>query len=113
SVLASLSAGTQSSVPAWVRARAVAMNLVAVQGSLALGSVVWGWVATLAGTRVTLAISAGIMVALVLLNRYSRIALGSESGVTTRISRLIGVVPQRSGMESPELKNKISNEVQE
>ncbi|NDP43581.1 MAG: MFS transporter, partial [Aromatoleum sp.] len=37
SVLASLSAGAQSSAPAWVRARAVAMNLVAVQSSLALG----------------------------------------------------------------------------
>ena len=40
-VLASLSAGTQSTAPAWVRARAVAMNLVAVQASLALGSIIW------------------------------------------------------------------------
>ena len=41
-VFASLSAGTQSAAPAWVRARAVAMNLVATQASLALGSALWG-----------------------------------------------------------------------
>ena len=45
-VFASLSAGTQSSAPAWVRARAVSMNLVATQGCLALGSAVWGGVAS-------------------------------------------------------------------
>ena len=45
-VFASLSAGTQSAAPAWVRARAVAMNLIAVQASLALGSAVWGSLAT-------------------------------------------------------------------
>ena len=44
-VFASLSAGTQSSAPAWVRARAVGMNLVAVQAMIALGSAVWGAVA--------------------------------------------------------------------
>ena len=41
----SLAAGTQSAAPAWVRARAVATNLVTNQASLALGSVLWGVVA--------------------------------------------------------------------
>ncbi len=59
-VLASLSAGTQSTAPAWVRARAVAMNLVAVQASLALGSVLWGTLASAGGTRVALATSATV-----------------------------------------------------
>lgn len=85
SVLASLSAGTQSSVPSWVRARAVSTNMVAVLGSLALGSAVWGWVASLTGTRVTLVISAACMVALVALNRVSRIAFGTEADVTTGV----------------------------
>ena len=53
-VLSSLSAGTQTSAPAWVRARSVAMNLIAVQVSMALGSAFWGWLASLEGTRVAM-----------------------------------------------------------
>ena len=81
-VLASLSAGTQSAAPAWVRARAVAMNLVGVQASLALGSVAWGWLATLAGTHVALGSAAGAMVALLALSRRVRVRLGEEADVT-------------------------------
>jgi len=81
-VLASLSAGTQSAAPAWVRARAVSMNLVAMQASLALGSVIWGWLATLAGTRIALAASAGAMIVLLALSHRVRVSLGEEADVT-------------------------------
>jgi len=82
SVFASLSAGTQTSAPAWVRARAVATNLVATQASLALGSVVWGVVATAAGTPVALSLSAGAMMLLYMLSRRVRVELGNEADVT-------------------------------
>jgi MFS family permease len=81
-VLASLSAGTQSAAPAWVRARAVAMNLVAVQASLALGSAVWGSVASLFSISSALAISAGAMLLLLVLNRRVRVRLGNDADVT-------------------------------
>jgi MFS family permease len=81
-VLASLSAGTQSSAPAWVRARAVAMNLVAVQASLALGSVVWGALASATDTRVALAASVATMLTLHLLNRRVQVRMGTEADVT-------------------------------
>jgi MFS family permease len=81
-VLASLSAGTQSAAPAWVRARAVAMNLVAVQASLALGSAVWGSLASLLGINVALAISAAAMLVLLVLNRRVRVRLGNDADVT-------------------------------
>jgi len=81
-VLASLSAGTQSAAPAWVRARAVSTNLVSTQASLALGSVVWGGVASLAGTRIAVAAAAAAMVVLLALNRRVRVALASEADVT-------------------------------
>ncbi len=84
-VLASLSAGTQSTAPAWVRARAVAMNLVAVQASLALGSVIWGALATASGTRVGLATSATVMFVLHLFNRRVRVAMGNEADVTPAV----------------------------
>jgi MFS family permease len=82
SVLATLSAGTQSAAPGWVRARAVSTNLVANQASLALGSVIWGAVASAAGTRITLAISAGVMLVLLGLTRRVRVAMGEEADVT-------------------------------
>ena len=81
-VFASLSAGTQSAAPAWVRARAVSMNLIAVQASLALGSVVWGSLATFGGTQVALASSAAVMVMLLALNRRVHVQLGDEADVT-------------------------------
>ncbi len=82
SVLATLSAGTQSGAPAWVRARAVSTNLVANQASLALGSVIWGAVASATDTRIALAISAVAMLVLLALTRRVRVALGEEADVT-------------------------------
>jgi hypothetical protein len=81
-VFASISAGTQSAAPAWVRARAVAMNLVAVQASLAVGCAVWGAFASGMGTRIALALSAAGMLALSFLVRRVRVAMGREADVT-------------------------------
>ena len=85
SVLPSLTAGTQSTAPAWVRARAVSMNLVAMQASLALGSVIWGWLAALSGTRMALAASAGALLVLFLLSYRVRVKMGEEADVTPGI----------------------------
>jgi MFS family permease len=85
SALASLSAGTQSSAPAWVRARALAMNLVAFQASMAVGSAIWGSLASLAGLRITLALSAAVMMLLLALNQRTRVALGHESELKTGV----------------------------
>ena len=81
-VFASLSAGTQSAAPAWVRARAVGMNLVAVQASLAVGSAVWGAFASGAGTREALGLSAASMAVLYLLIRRVKVEMGREADVT-------------------------------
>jgi MFS family permease len=81
-VFASLSAGTQSSAPAWVGARAVAMNIVAVQASLAIGSALWGALASTAGTSIALVASAALTVVLHLLNRRVRVTMGTEADVT-------------------------------
>jgi len=81
-VFASLSTGTQSTAPAWVRARAVAMNLVAMQASLAIGSALWGALASTAGTSIALATSVALMVVLHLLNRRVRVTMGTDADVT-------------------------------
>jgi MFS family permease/quinol monooxygenase YgiN len=81
-VHASLSTGTQSSVPAWVRARAVGMNLVAVQACLAIGSPAWGLLAAATDTRIALAASSALLLTLILLIRGVRVRMGSEADVT-------------------------------
>ncbi|MBA3477135.1 MAG: MFS transporter [Lautropia sp.] len=81
-VLASLSAGTQSTAPAWVRARAVSINLLAVQSGLAVGSFLWGVLASAAEVRLTIAVSAGAMLLLYGLNHRVHVELGEEADVT-------------------------------
>lgn len=56
-VNASLNTAAQTSLPAWVRARALAAYLLGFQGSMAIGSVIWGAVALRAGLRTTLLIA--------------------------------------------------------
>ena len=80
-VLASLGAATQSAAPAWVRARAVAMNFFTVQASLALGSVAWGALASWGGTRIALLASAAALLVLQGVNRWARVRLGRDRDV--------------------------------
>ncbi|HEU0202958.1 MAG TPA: MFS transporter, partial [Burkholderiaceae bacterium] len=81
-VLAGLSAGTQSSAPGWVRARAVSVNLVVMQAGLAAGSALWGAVAATAGIRAALVASLATMLVLLALSRRARVAMGTEADVT-------------------------------
>ncbi|MGH1358002.1 MAG: MFS transporter [Burkholderiaceae bacterium] len=82
-VLASLGAGTQSAAPGWVRARAVSLGLLAVQASLAIGSAMWGALASITGTQVACAVSALLLMILHLANRASVVKLGSEAETTS------------------------------
>lgn len=82
-VLSSLSAGTQSTAPAWVRARAVSINLLAMQTGLAVGSVLWGMLASaLDQVRAATALSAALLLLLHLLSQRVHVSLGSEADVT-------------------------------
>jgi MFS family permease len=69
--MSSLSVAAQTTVPAWVRARALAVSLLVVQGGLAGGSVVWGTVAGHAGVPAALGVAAaGLIVGGILARRY-------------------------------------------
>jgi len=69
--LASLNVETQSVAPAWVRARALALHLLVLQGGLAGGSALWGWVADRLGSPVALQIAGtGLAVAVVVSLRF-------------------------------------------
>jgi MFS family permease len=67
--LSSLNVSTQSVAPAWVRARVLAFHLLVLQGGIAGGSAVWGWIADRVGTPMTLEIAAGAFVVAMLASR--------------------------------------------
>jgi len=59
--LNSLNAVMQSVLPPWVRARCLALYMLLVQGSMAIGSLLWGAVAQASGVREALAAAAVTM----------------------------------------------------
>ena len=58
SVLSSLNVSAQMALPAWVRSRGLAVNLAVFFGSMATGSILWGWLAGRVGIDLTLLIAA-------------------------------------------------------
>ncbi len=60
-LLSTLNAGTRLHSPRWVEARALAAYLVSFQGSLAVGSIFWGAIAGVAGTRLSLLCAGGLL----------------------------------------------------
>lgn len=65
-----LNIAVQTSVPAWVQARALGIYQMIFQGGMALGSAVWGTVAQHAGTQVALTAGAAGLVAGLLAARW-------------------------------------------
>ncbi len=61
-ILACFNVVAQTMCPSWMRARALSMYLLVLQGGMALGSAVWGWLAARDGVPVALAWSALAMV---------------------------------------------------
>ena len=79
-----LTTATQASVPSWVRARALAVYLLVFQGAMAVGSVIWGAVATRIGLRTTL-LCAGIALLIAAAATY-RLKLAGLRELDTRPS---------------------------
>jgi MFS family permease len=59
--LASLNFVAQTAAPGWVRARVISLYILALQGGLALGSAVWGVVASQLGITSTVTIAAAAL----------------------------------------------------
>lgn len=66
-MMAALNGAAQFSVPAWVKARALAIYLLVFQGSMTAGSIFWGWTASRLGVPSTLMIAAAGLAALLVL----------------------------------------------
>ena len=58
-VMSSINVAAQTAVSGWVRARALAVSLLVIQGSMAGGALLWGWVASRIGVSNALLVAAG------------------------------------------------------
>jgi predicted MFS family arabinose efflux permease len=73
-ILACLNTAAQTMCPPWVRARALSMYLLVLQGGMAIGSTMWGALATKIGLPDTLLCSALALVAGLLTIRKHRLS---------------------------------------
>ena len=79
SILATLNLAAQTAAPAWVRARVISMYVLVLQGGLALGSAVWGAVASSAGVHFTLTFAAIALTAGLVLSPWYRLQQPTNS----------------------------------
>ena len=71
SSMSSINTSVQLSVPPWITARALGTYLMTFQGGMALGSILWGFIAEHSKTNYALAASAaGLMVTLPFVHRF-------------------------------------------
>ena len=82
-VLSSFNASAQVALPAWVRARGMATYLLVFQGGQAVGSILWGTLATHTSTATALsAVAAGLTIALAVFSRRHKLATTVELDMT-------------------------------
>jgi len=74
-----ISATLQTSVPSWVRSRVMSLHMLVFQGSLALGSSLWGLVANSLDVPATLLVAAVLLCVVQLVTARSPLALGTEA----------------------------------
>jgi MFS family permease len=67
SVLATLNLVAQTACPSWIRARVLSMYVLFLQGGMALGSALWGMVASHTSVKFTLTLAAAALIVGVLL----------------------------------------------
>jgi MFS family permease len=74
-MLSTLNVAAQLAVPAWVKARALALYLVVFQGSMAAGATIWGTLAGQVGIPGSLMLAASGLTATLLLARHWKIGV--------------------------------------
>jgi len=81
-VMSTFNTATQTSVPMWVRARALAMHTLCALGSFAICSAFWGALSDITSLSVALSVAAACMAAGLLLARPFPLRMGGLDEVT-------------------------------
>ena len=74
--LSTFSVSAQSALPDWVRARGLAIYLMVFFGSMSLGSIIWGAIASQMGIKTALIIASGTLTLGMILSRKQKLNLG-------------------------------------
>jgi MFS family permease len=83
SIVACLNVAAQLMTPSWMRARAISMYLLVLQGGMALGSAGWGALATKFGVPITMLCSAATLIAGLATVRRFRLTFGAPEMATS------------------------------
>jgi Transmembrane secretion effector len=83
--MSTFNTATQTSVPPWVRGRAMALHTLSALGAFAIGSAFWGAVADVAGFAFALCVAASAMACGVALARPFPLRVGDKPAVTQAI----------------------------
>ena len=81
-VMATFNTATQTSVPPWVRARALSMHTLCALGSFAIGSALWGALSGLLGLAAALSVASAVMLGGIALARPFPLRMGGATEVT-------------------------------
>jgi MFS family permease len=84
-VMSTFNTATQTSAPAWVRSRALAMHTLCALGAFAIGAAVWGALSDLFGLQPVLCTAAALMLAGPLLARRYPLKMGERHDVTQAV----------------------------
>lgn len=105
----------QTSVPVWVRARCTALVLVAFQGGMAGGAVLWGLVAGPMGVHMALLLAAALSVPLHWLNRRFPLDGGDDQNLSPAPHRAMPLpeAPGASAALEVEIRYQVSSERRE
>jgi MFS family permease len=80
--MSTINTAAQTAVSTWVRARALAVSLLVIQGSMAVGALLWGSIAIHTGIPSALLVAAGgLLVGLLVASRF-RLAAGETLDLT-------------------------------
>ncbi|MGH9515238.1 MAG: MFS transporter [Terriglobales bacterium] len=82
-IVACLNVAAQLMTPNWMRARAISMYLLVLQGGMALGSAGWGALATKYGVPITMLCSAATLIAGLATVRRFRLTFGAPEMATS------------------------------
>lgn len=72
-IMATIQSAAQLNAPSWVKARALGIFLLAFQGSMAIGAILWGTIAGEIGVRSTLLVAAAALASFQLLAIFFRL----------------------------------------
>ncbi|MCC6203073.1 MAG: MFS transporter [Gammaproteobacteria bacterium] len=101
-IVSSIQTAAQLALPDWVRSRGIAMLVMSLMGSLAIGSVLWGHVAEWFDIPMALLSAAACIVLAQLLTRRYRLSHGDKSDLTpSRHWRLPEVRPEVTHERGP------------